>query len=254
MSSHTIQLKIQGSVGRICFGHPSKNAMTLEMLNRLASLIEQANESTLNALLIESLGDSVFCAGANFDELLALKDENQASEFFSGFARVILAIKHSKSLVIARVQGIAVGGGVGLLAACDYVLATKDAFIKLSEIGIGIAPLVIEPAVTRKIGVGAMAQFSLNPSDWKSAEWAEQHSLYQSVHSDISALDLAVEEKLDHLSKYSPKALAALKHSLWAQTEHFDALLYQRAKESGTLALSPSAQNILQAFKTRKNA
>ncbi len=155
MDSYTLELKINDRIGRITFGHPSKNAMTSEMLNKLADLIDKANESRLCALVISSEGSSVFCAGANFDELLGLENEKQATAFFSGFAKVILAIRRSKAMIIGRVQGKSVGGGVGLIASCDYCYATETASIKLSEIGIGIAPLVIEPVVSRKIGVGS---------------------------------------------------------------------------------------------------
>ena len=254
MDPYTLELRIDNRIGRITFGHPSKNAMTSEMLNKLAELIDKANESQLCAIVLSSVGSSVFCAGANFDELLALENEEQATAFFSGFAKVILAIRRSKALVIGRIQGKAVGGGVGLIASCDYCFATETASIKLSEIGIGIAPLVIEPAVSRKIGVGAMAEFSLNPNEWKNFEWAQTNKLYQSVYSSEIELDKALEEKLTQLSGYSPDALTALKHSLWEGTEHFEELLFKRAQESGKLSLTENARSILTEFKNRRNA
>ena len=254
MSDYTLEFKQSGTIGRITFGHPAKNAMTLEMLNTLAATIDKVSESGISVLILTSKGDSVFCAGANFDELLALQNQTEATDFFSGFARVILAIRRSKALVFGRIQAKAVGGGVGLIAACDYCLATENASVKLSEIGIGIAPLVIEPAVTRKIGVGAMAEFSLSPSLWHSAYWARKNNLYQSVYSSVSELDKALNEKAAQLSTLSPDALAALKTSLWEGTQHFETLLYERAAASGALALTPNARAILTAFKNRKNA
>jgi methylglutaconyl-CoA hydratase len=254
MSDYTLELTQNGNIGRINFGHPAKNAMTLEMLNELASTIDKANESGISVLILASTGDSVFCAGANFDQLLALQNQSEATDFFSGFARVILAIRRSKALVIGRIQAKAVGGGVGLIAACDYCFATEKSSVKLSEIGIGIAPLVIEPAVTRKIGVGAMAEFSLSPTSWHSADWARKNNLYQSVHNSISELDSALNEKASQLSLLSPDALFALKASLWQGTAHFETLLFERAAASGALALTPSARAILTAFKNRKNA
>jgi methylglutaconyl-CoA hydratase len=251
MSDYTLHTEIEQSVARITFGHFSSNAMTLELLEALAQSIDAFNDQDVSVLVLQSAGDRVFCAGANFDQLLALSNQTEAKAFFSGFAHVMLAIRRSKALVIARVQAKAVGGGVGLIAACDYAIATESASIKLSEIGIGIAPLVIEPAVTRKIGVGAMAEFALHPKEWKTASWAKEHKLYQSVYSSVSHLDQAVNELCTELSAYSPQALSALKAALWEGTDHWEDLLCARAEASGKLALTKEAQGIIQAFKNR---
>lgn len=77
-------------------------------------------------------------------------------------------------LIVGRIQGKAVGGGVGIAAACDYVLASQEASIKLSELAIGIGPFVIEPAVSRKIGKTALAELALTAQEWKSAAWAQE--------------------------------------------------------------------------------
>jgi methylglutaconyl-CoA hydratase len=251
MSDFSLHTSVENRVARITFGHASSNAMTLELLEALAMAIDSMNSKEVSIVVLQSEGDRVFCAGANFDQLLALSTPAEAKAFFSGFAHVMLAIRRSKALVIARVQAKAVGGGVGLIASCDYAVATASASIKLSEIGIGIAPLVIEPAVTRKIGVGAMAEFALHPSEWKSAIWAKEHKLYQSVYSSISHLDQATNELCIELSAYSPQALSALKAALWEGTDHWEDLLCARAEASGKLALTQEAQGIIQAFKNR---
>lgn len=251
MSDFSLHTSVENRVARITFGHASSNAMTLELLEALAMAIDSMNSKEVSIVVLQSEGDRVFCAGANFDQLLALSTPAEAKAFFSGFAHVMLAIRRSKALVIARVQAKAVGGGVGLIASCDYAVATASASIKLSEIGIGIAPLVIEPAVTRKIGVGAMAEFALHPSEWKSAEWAKEHNLYQSVYSTIPHLDQGVEGLCTELSSYSPQALYALKAALWEGTDLWEKLLYARAEASGELALTKEAQGIIRAFKNR---
>ncbi|MGA0941447.1 MAG: enoyl-CoA hydratase/isomerase family protein [Flavobacteriaceae bacterium] len=251
MSDFSLHTAIENRVGRITFGHSSSNAMTLELLEALARSIDAFNDQDVSVLVLQSEGDRVFCAGANFDQLLALSNQTEAKAFFSGFAHVMLAIRRSKALVIARVQAKAVGGGVGLISACDYAIASESASIKLSEIGIGIAPLVIEPAVTRKIGVGAMAEFALHPKEWKTASWAKEHNLYQSVYASVSHLDQAINELCTELSAYSPQALSALKAALWEGTDHWEDLLDARAEASGKLALTNEAQAIIQAFKNR---
>ncbi|MGA0383441.1 MAG: enoyl-CoA hydratase/isomerase family protein [Flavobacteriaceae bacterium] len=251
MSSQTLDVTLEGGIARITFGHTSSNAMTVALLEAVAKAIDGLKNEGVSVVILQSEGDRVFCAGANFDELLALKTSEEATRFFNGFANVILAIRRCSAIVLGRIQAKAVGGGVGLIAACDYAMATEDASIKLSEIGIGIAPLVIEPAVSRKIGVGAMAEFAIHPKDWKTAKWAHENKLYQSVYESISHLDQAVDALARELSNCNPEALAALKISLWEGTEHWEALLGKRAEASGKLALSDRAQQIISDFKNR---
>ena len=88
-----------------------------------------------------------------------------------GFARLLNTIRKMSKFILARVHGKVVGGGVGLVSACDYTFATEKASIKLSELSIGLGPYVIEPALTRKIGNTAFTQLSIDSSNWKSANW-----------------------------------------------------------------------------------
>src|SRR5690606_29918443 len=112
----------------ITFGHAAHNALPSTLLTRLAEYIRSAGaDPTVRLILLQSGGERTFCAGASFGELLSLADEEAGKVFFSGFADVINAIRISPKLVICRAQGKAVGGGVGLMAACDYCFATANA-------------------------------------------------------------------------------------------------------------------------------
>jgi len=194
-------------------------------------------------------GGKAFCAGASLDELVAIKTQKQGEKFFIGFAKVINAIRECSKLVVCRVHGKAVGGGVGIIAACDYVFATEEAAIKLSELTIGIGPFVIEPAMTRKIGVAAMSQLSIDASHWQNAYWAKYKGLYSQVYDNLSDMDDALTELLNKLSNYNPQAMKHLKDSLWANTDHWSTLLPERAKLSGTLVLSEHTKSALKKFK-----
>ena len=135
------------------------------MLARLTELIGTAGaDPSVAVIVLKSGGDRTFCAGASFDELVAISNPQQGAAFFEGFANVINALRNCPKITIGSVQGKAVGGGVGLAAATDYCLATTHSEIKLSELTIGIGPFVIEPAVTRKIGLSAMSQLTLESS------------------------------------------------------------------------------------------
>ena len=158
-------------------------------------------------------------------------------------------MRNCKQPIIGRVQGKTVGGGVGLAAACDYVHATEAASIKLSEITIGIAPLVIAPAVERKMGKAALAELSLSPAEWKSAYWAQEKGLFSKVYENISEMDKSLETHVEKLASYNPKALLEMKRVLWEGTSNWDELLTERAAASGRLALSSETKAALEKFK-----
>jgi methylglutaconyl-CoA hydratase len=241
--------KSPNGVATISFYHPAQNSLPANLLNELTETIIQAgNDTTVRVIVLKSEGERTFCAGASFDELLQIKDKEAGAVFFSGFAKVINACRKSPKIVIVRVQGKAVGGGVGIAAAADYCLATQHAAIKLSELAIGIGPFVISPAVTRKLGLAAFSQLTIRASDFQSAQWAQDKGLYNEVYPGIAALDSAVDELAQKLASYHPDALTGLKQILWEGTEDWDELLNQRAAISGELVLSAFTQQALQHF------
>ena len=236
----------QKGVAKVTFSNPPTNSMPINLLKELASTIETLGErSDVQIIILQSGGERTFCSGANFDQLLQIEDENSGKIFFNGFAKIINSIRKCPKIVIGRVQGKTVGGGVGLAAATDYCMATKFASIKLSELNIGIIPAVIEPAVERKIGNSAFSQMSLNPDDFFSADWAQEKGLFVEVFDSIEKMDEAVENLANRLKKYNPEALSELKKILWKNTEHWDELLTERAEISGRLVLSEFTKKTL---------
>jgi methylglutaconyl-CoA hydratase len=248
-STGTLQTSITNKVATIQFGHPASNSFPRELLNRLtAEITLLSRDETVSVIVLQSQGAKVFCSGASFDELLAVQNEEQGTEFFSGFAHLINAMRNCTKLIIGRVQGKAVGGGVGIIATCDYVFATPESAVKLSELAIGIGPFVIEPAVSRKIGKTAMTQMTLAAHEWKSADWALQHGLFSSIHN-AGDLDDEVRNFAHKLSSYNPEALFEMKKIIWEGTEQWESLLIDRAKITGKLVLSNFTKNALLQFK-----
>ncbi|MCK0161296.1 enoyl-CoA hydratase/isomerase family protein [Allomuricauda sp. F6463D] len=246
----SLYTKIENKVATIEFGHPASNSFVSELLARLAKEFDKLIENKEVAIIVlKSEGERAFCAGASFDELVAISNPEEGKQFFSGFANVINAMRKCPKPIIGRVQGKTVGGGVGLASACDYVHATVDAAIKLSEISIGIGPFVIAPAVERKMGKAALAELSLYPTEWKNAYWAKEQGLYAKVYDSISEMDKELDIHIQKLATYNPEALAEMKKVLWEGTEHWDDLLLERAVASGKLALSPNTKNALEKFK-----
>jgi methylglutaconyl-CoA hydratase len=246
-----VKLEIQNKIGYVTFFHPNSNSLPGSLLRELATTIESAsNSSEVNVIVLKSAGEKAFCAGASFDELVNITDLETGDYFFSGFALVINAIRNSSKFVIGRVQGKAVGGGVGLAAACDYTFASTRSDAKLSELALGIGPFVVGPAVERKIGTSAFAEMSID-YDWRSAEWSKSKGLYVDIFETTDALDAAVNNLATKLANNSPEAMADLKRVLWEGTENWDTLLFERAKISGRLVLSEFTKNYINEFKSK---
>ena len=246
----SLYTKIENKMATLAFGHPSSNSFPGELLQRLTNEINALSEnSEVSLILLKSEGEGTFCAGASFDELLAVSDLAQGAAFFSGFANVINAMRKSSKLIVGRIHGKAVGGGVGLAAACDYAMATVDSAVKLSELAIGIGPFVIEPAVSRKIGKAALAEMTLAAHEWKNAYWAKEKGLYAKVFETTADLDKELETFCSKLASYNPEALTEMKKVLWEGTDNWDALLLERAAISGRLVLSDFTVKALTQFK-----
>lgn len=241
---------IQNKIATLEFGHPASNSFPSELLERLTKeLISIGKNKEVAVIILKSEGEKAFCAGASFDELVAISNLEEGKQFFLGFANVINAVRTCGKLVIGRIQGKTVGGGVGLAAACDYVLATENAAIKLSEFTIGIGPFVIEPAVSRKIGVSGTAELTLDATSWKNAYWAKEKGLYAKVLETIKELDEEVEMLSEKLASYNPVALTEMKKVLWKNTADWNELLAERAAVSGELVLSDFTKKALEKFK-----
>ena len=241
---------IKNNIATITFGHPASNSFPSELLERLTNeLISVGKNSSVAIIILKSQGEKAFCAGASFDELMAISNLKEGTQFFLGFANVINAMRTCEKLIIGCLQGKTVGGGVGLAAACDYVLATKQAAIKLSEFTIGIGPFVIEPAVKRKIGVSGVAELTLDATEWKTANWAKEKGLYARVFETMNELDAALETLSLQLASYNPEALLKMKKTLWQGTENWNTLLAERAAVSGELVVSEFTKKALLKFK-----
>jgi methylglutaconyl-CoA hydratase len=242
---------IENKIATLEFGHPASNSFPSDLLNRLTNELNNlSNNPLVSVVVLKSSGSGAFCAGASFDELLVVSNPEEATQFFSGFANVLNAMRNCSKIIIGRIHGKAVGGGVGIIAACDYTLATSNSAIKLSELAIGIGPFVIEPAVSRKIGKTAMSELTLD-TDWKTAAWANQKGLYSKVFETATELDTIIAAFANKLATYNPEALTEIKKVLWEGTENWSTLLYERAEISGNLILSDFSRNALNQLKNK---
>lgn len=247
----TVSTQLVAGVATVSFHHPKGNSLPGSLLKKLASEITAAGANRdARVIVLRSEGTGPFCAGASFDELVAITDPAAGKEFFSGFSRVILAMIRAPQFVLVRVHGKAAGGAVGLIAASDYSFAVSSAPARLSELAIGIGPFVVGPCIEKKIGTAAFSAMAVD-ADWHDAAWCERHGLYSQVHPDITTVDAAIAARATALAASNPEAMAKLKQIFWAGTEHWDTLLDERAAMSGTLVLSDFTRHAIAKFKAK---
>jgi methylglutaconyl-CoA hydratase len=244
----TVDVAVAEAVATVRFTHPKGNSLPAALLARLAAEIQSLGaRSDVTLIVLRSGETGPFCAGASFDELKAIRDTTAGKEFFMGFARVILAMTRCPKLILTRVHGKVVGGGVGLVAASDYAMAVESSSLRLSELAVGIGPFVVGPAIERKIGLGGFSAMAVD-TDWRTAKWAEEYGLYSRVFDSVNALDSALDTFARKLARTNPQAMAKLKAVFWQGTESWDRLLEERAELSGALVTSEFTRAAIAAF------
>jgi methylglutaconyl-CoA hydratase len=252
MTNAFVKTEVTDGIGVITFFHPQSNSMPGSQLRKLAEDITEAGKNNeIRVVVLRSEGEKAFCAGASFDELIQIENEEQGLNFFSGFARVINAMRKAPKFILARIHQKAVGGGVGIASAADYAFAVPAASIKLSELAVGIGPFVVGPAVERKIGKAAFQELAIDAANWRSAKWANEKGLFTDLYDSVQDMDKALMFLAKTLAQSSPEAMAELKKVFWEGTEHWDELLINRAKISGRLILSDFSRNFISKFKNK---
>lgn len=248
-----VTYRVADKIGVIEFFTPQHNSMPSAILAKLAEVIEEAgSDEKSRVLILQTAGEKTFCAGASFDELLLIKNEKEGKLFFSGFAKVINAMRKCPKFILGRIQGKAIGGGVGLAATCDYSFATMDASIKLSELAVGIGPFVVAPAIISKIGKSATYELAIDATNFRSAAWAKEKGLYTEIYKTADEMDEAIQKMAFSLAASSYEAMREIKKAFWHGTEEWEQTLFDRAAISGKLIVSEEAKSYLRAFKKWK--
>ncbi|MCO6475054.1 MAG: enoyl-CoA hydratase/isomerase family protein [Phaeodactylibacter sp.] len=248
----SVNTVVENGVATVTFGHPAHNSLPGRLLGKLADAITAAGrEEAAKVIILRSEGERTFCAGASFDELISIGDFESGKRFFMGFANVINAMRECPKFIIGRIQGKAVGGGVGLCAATDYCIATKWASVKLSELAIGIGPFVVGPAVERKMGKSAMTHLAINATEWQTAHWGKEKGLFNEVFETDEQMDAYIAHLAEKLASSNPEAMRLLKEAFWSGTENWRSLLEERAAMSGRLVLSDFTVKAINQFKQK---
>jgi methylglutaconyl-CoA hydratase len=247
-----VDLEVHNNIATIEFFHPQSNSLPHRILEEIANEIHALGEDPkVKVIILRSAGEKAFCAGASFDELTAIENERKGFNFFSGFANVINAMRKCPKMIIGRIHGKCVGGGVGLASAVDYAIAVEGADIKLSELAVGIGPFVVGPAVQRKMGLSAFSQLAIDATLWRNSDWARRKGLFAELHPNTESMDESIARLANQLSQSSPDAMTELKKIFWQGTEDWDELLCHRAEISGRLVLSQFTKQAIEKFKSK---
>lgn len=253
MDTPYVRSHVEHGINTIEFFHPQGNSLPGKILEEIAQEIHFAGtHDDTNVIILKSAGTGAFCAGASFDELLSITNEKDGVAFFNGFAHLINAMRKCSKLIIGRIHGKCVGGGVGLAAACDYAIAVDKAEVRLSELAIGIGPFVIGPVVEKKIGASAFSQLAIDSNLWRNSDWAKRKGLFAEVHESTENMDESIYRLANTLAHSNPRAMSELKKIFWKGTEHWDELLKERAAISGKLVLSDFTKNAIAKFQLKK--
>ena len=212
----TLITEIDAGVGIVTLNRPERhNAFDDTMIAELAEAMQSmTNDAEVRIVVISSVGKS-FCAGADLAwmQRAATYDFEQNQYDAGQLAEMLRRIADCPKPVIARVQGPAYGGGVGLISACDLAVATFETKFALSEVKLGLIPAVIGPHVLAAIGERYARRYMLTAEAFSAAE-AYRIGLLHEMVGDETALDEVVGEWIDALLKNGPQALAGVKSLL----------------------------------------
>lgn len=226
------------------------NAFNEVVIDEVTEAFQRAGEDEAVRVVVLAAEGKSFCAGADVNWMRRMVDysveENLADA--GSMARMLRTIRDCPKPVIARVHGAAIGGGVGLVAACDMAVALESAVFALTEVKLGIVPAVISPFVLEKIGIGHARRYGLTAERFTAAE-AKRIGLISEVVGTEEELDGWIENTIQSLVANGPRALAACKRILtevagvaWDQVQ---ARTVQRIAE---IRVSPEGQEGLKAF------
>lgn len=193
------------------------NAFNEETIAQISTIFQQIveDDNNLRAIVLAGKGKS-FCAGADLNWMRKMKDYSREENYADSLrmATMIEAIQKCPLPVIGRIHGAALGGGVGLVAACDYVLMLESASWGLTEVNLGLIPAVISSVVIQKIGLGH-ARASFLSGVRYSGKQALQMGLAQEVFATSEELDRRLTELLEQIKRTGPKASRMAKELIW---------------------------------------
>jgi methylglutaconyl-CoA hydratase len=249
----SVATDIVAGVARITLNRPEKrNALdraTIEALTQ--TLRDCAGNDAVRVVQLTGAG-KVFCAGADLTEMQAQAQAGEAANLKDAerLATLLTVLDSMPKPTLARVNGDGYGGALGLLGACDIVVAVADAKFAFTEVRLGIIPAVISPFVLGKMGESAARRYFLTAETLTAANLKELGLVHEVVSADL--LDAGCERIIEALLRAAPRALAEAKTLIrdvaHASARHRGAASAEAAARLARLRIQPEAQEGFSAF------
>ena len=246
-----LEVEQRGAVRWIWLNRPEyRNAFNDALIAEISAAFAAIEAAPDTRIVVVAARGPAFCAGADLNWMRSMANFSHADNHADALrvARMFQAVHSCSKPVIGRVQGDAFGGGVGLAAACDVVVAVKNASFVLSEVKLGLVAATISPHVVRAMGAREAARYMLTAEKFDATR-ARELGLVQEI-VDAAALDAEIERLVGHLLAASPAALAATKRLLADVVEApmDDVLLAATAKCIADARVSPEGREGIAAF------
>ncbi len=248
MAYNTLLVEESDGVLLVTLNRPEvHNAFNDELITEAVDLFRGVGQRDVRAVVLRGSGSN-FCAGADLHWMSQMvsytRDQNVRDS--ANLARMYACINECPLPVIGRVQGAAIGGGVGLVAVCDIAICTRDAKFGLAEVKLGILPAVISPYVLAKIGQTHARALFLTGERF-DAERALHIGLVHRVAEDTAALDTAVNETIEQIKTSGPQAVRECKKLIAHVASHdlidsvpytIEAIATRRVSEEGQAGMN----------------
>jgi len=237
-------LAVDGPVATLTMNRPdARNAMSLPLLDALAARLDELPDGP-HVLVLTGAGKA-FCAGMDLKSVLG--DETAPPKLLHGIARLTTRLRTLPMVVLAKVNGAAIGGGCGLACACDIVVSHADAKLGFPEVDLGVCPAVVAPVLVRKIGAGRARAILLRGGLMDGAK-AHEAGIVDELSPTRDDLDAVCDSIVDRLAAGGAHAVAATKQLLTELDGSGDEELATRGAElSAAVLATPEARDRLAA-------
>ncbi len=252
MAYETILIEEAGPVATLTLNRPeTRNAMSHLMVAELLEYFESIRDNReVRAVVIRAAGKT-FCAGGDVRDLSAPRSAAEENAAIARLDATLRAINRAPQVVIARIHGAVMGGGIGLVCVTDIAIASATARFGLPEVRLGLAPSLISPFVLSRLGLTRARQWMLTGAQYDSARALEIGLIHEVC--DETALDERVAAAVHEVLQCSPNALAECKKLLFEVLENPETLDY-RVNLLNRLRRSEEGQEGMQAFIQKRPA
>ncbi|MBL8154216.1 MAG: enoyl-CoA hydratase/isomerase family protein [Anaerolineae bacterium] len=249
---NTLDVRYESFIAYVTLNRPEvKNAMNNQMVLDLIAVFDELRDNRAVRAVVLSGAGGTFCAGGDIKEMAAAFQSNEPDNFAAPLDTMLRCINEAPQVVIARVDGAALGGGFGIVCVSDIAIADREAKMGLPEVRLGLVPALISPYVIQRIGLTRARELMLTGRRFTGDVAQSMGIVSEAVES--TALDARLAEILNEIRQCSPNALAACKRLIFAVKDApLDDTVDYRARLLSELRRSDEGQEGMLAFAMKR--